>query len=103
MQVFIIIRIIEYLKEHLIKKRWRRAWTCMAAVVVFCTTYLLILPAISMTKGYAFLSAETLAAWSGETLSVRVTARADDNEDGKVFLLLTEGAGAELSGSYAFN
>lgn len=40
--------------ELLVKNRRRRVWTkavgCMAAVVVFCTTYALILPALTMEK-----------------------------------------------------
>lgn len=32
------------------KRRWRRVMLCMAALVVFCTTYALILPAITMEK-----------------------------------------------------
>ena len=42
-------RIHQYLKEHLRQKRWRRAMTVLAAVVVFCTTYALILPAVTLT------------------------------------------------------
>lgn len=32
------------------RKRWHRVVTCLAAVVVFCTTYALILPAITLEK-----------------------------------------------------
>ena len=39
-----------YAKSHRRKKRWLQAVTCLAAVVVFCTTYALILPAITMEK-----------------------------------------------------
>ena len=34
------------------KKRWHKVVSCLAAVVVFCTTYALILPAITMTEEY---------------------------------------------------
>ena len=40
----------KYTKAHLRKKRWYQVVTCLAAVVVFCTTYALILPAITMEK-----------------------------------------------------
>ena len=40
----------EYTKTHHQKKRWQKVVTCLAAVVVFCTTYALILPAITMEK-----------------------------------------------------
>lgn len=39
----------EFSKAHQRKKRWQRLVTFLAAVVVFCTTYALILPAITMT------------------------------------------------------
>ena len=40
----------EYTKVHRRQKNWKRAVTCFAAVVVFCTVYALILPAITMEK-----------------------------------------------------
>ena len=41
----------KYTKAHQRKKRWYRVVTCLACVVVFCTVYALILPAITMEKG----------------------------------------------------
>ena len=38
-----------YMREHLWHKRWQRVVSILACVVVFCTTYALILPAITMT------------------------------------------------------
>ena len=38
-----------YLKAHLRKKRWKQVVTVLACLVVFGTTYALILPAITMT------------------------------------------------------
>ena len=38
-----------YMQERLRHQRWRRVVTALACVVVFCTTYALILPAITMT------------------------------------------------------
>ena len=40
----------EYAERHHRRKRWQKVVTCLAAVVVFCTTYALILPAITMEK-----------------------------------------------------
>ena len=37
----------KYTKAHRRKKRWYRVVTCLACVVVFCTVYALILPAIT--------------------------------------------------------
>lgn len=41
----------KYTKAHQRKKRWYRVVTVLACVVVFCTVYALILPAITMEKG----------------------------------------------------
>lgn len=40
----------EYTQRHRRRKQWQKVVTCLAAVVVFCTTYALILPAITMEK-----------------------------------------------------
>ena len=40
----------KYTKAHQRKKRWYRVVTSLACVVVFCTVYALILPAITMEK-----------------------------------------------------
>ena len=39
-----------YTKEHKKKKRWQKVVTALAAVAVFCTTYALILPAITWER-----------------------------------------------------
>lgn len=41
----------KYKEKHQRKKRWYKVVTCLAAFVVFCTTYALILPAITLEKG----------------------------------------------------
>lgn len=41
----------KYTKAHQRKKRWYRVVTGLACLVVFCTVYALILPAITMEKG----------------------------------------------------
>ena len=51
-------KIQRYLKEHLRKKHWKQVVTVLACIVVFCTTYALILPALTMT-GDAFCGKET--------------------------------------------
>ena len=40
----------KYIKTRQRKRRWYRVVTCLAAVVVFCTVYALILPAITMEQ-----------------------------------------------------
>ena len=40
----------KYAKAHQRRRRWHKAVSCLAAVVVFCTTYALILPAITLEQ-----------------------------------------------------
>lgn len=44
------VRALSYLKTHMQKKKWRRVVTVLSCIVVSCTTYALILPAITMTQ-----------------------------------------------------
>lgn len=39
----------KYIKKYLHEKRWKQVVTVLACIVVFCTTYALILPALTMT------------------------------------------------------
>ncbi len=43
-------KVKEYLSEHLQKKRWQSVIIVLSCIVVFCTTYALIIPALTMTK-----------------------------------------------------
>lgn len=45
-------RIGEFMKRHRRHKLWQRTMSVMVAVCVFCTTYALILPAITQENGY---------------------------------------------------
>ncbi|MDD6719054.1 MAG: hypothetical protein PUF76_10595, partial [bacterium] len=60
------------------KKRWYQVVTCLAAVVVFCTTYALILPAITLSRDNPKLGADHLTAPCGESLTLDVTAKPED-------------------------
>ena len=41
----------KYIRKHRLQKRWHKVMTVLGSVVVFCTTYALILPAITMERG----------------------------------------------------
>ena len=41
----------ETMKKQRLRKRWQKVVTALCALVVFCTTYALILPAITLEKG----------------------------------------------------
>ena len=99
----LLSRVLKFLRRKMWSKRWQRAVTCFAALVVFCVTYALILPAITMTGKYPVLSAETLTAWTGDELTVRVSAETEPEDGGKTVVLTLEGEGADLSEKYVFN
>ena len=60
----------KYTKAHQRKKRWYRVVTGLACVVVFCTVYALILPAITMEKGACEIPEHT----HSETCYTQVTS-----------------------------
>lgn len=43
-------RVAEYARRHLLHNRWNKVLAAMMCVVVFCTTYALILPAITLDR-----------------------------------------------------
>lgn len=77
------------------RRWWRRAMLAMAAVVVFVTTYLLILPAITMEHPVLEVSPLSIEAAPGETIGTEVYARAAGTS-ATTFLLLAEGENAGL-------
>ena len=99
----LLSRVLEFLRRKMWNKRWQRAVTCLAAVAVFGVTYALVLPAITMTNVHPTLFAEQLSAWSGEELTVKVTAEAEEEGPNQTFVLKAEGEGADLSDSYTFD
>lgn len=46
----LLSRAATFLKQHRLKKRWRKVLNLLASIVVFVTTYALILPAITMEQ-----------------------------------------------------
>ena len=50
MQKSLSSKIRNYVKLHIRDKRWKQVVAVLACVVVFCTTYALILPAVTMTN-----------------------------------------------------
>ena len=99
----LLSRVLEFLRRKMWSRRWQRAVTCLAAVAVFGVTYALIMPAITMTNVHPTLSAEQLSAWSGDELTVKVTAEAEEERPAQTFVLKAKGEGADLSASYVFN
>ena len=103
MQESLMNRFLGYFKKHVLKTRWHAAAVCFGAVVAFCTVYMLVLPGITMTKGYPSLSAEVFSAWSGDDLTVRVRAGTEEGGNDKIYVLTLESYNADLSPEYVFS
>ena len=99
----LLSRVAAFLKQRMRMKRWQRVVTCLAAVAVFGVTYALILPAITMTGPHPEITAEKLTAWSGDGLTLHVTAEAAEEEDEKIFVLSMDETGADLAEKYEFS
>lgn len=80
-------------------RRWLRAMTAMAAVVVFVTTYLLILPAITMENSVLEVTATPSEAVLGEVIETEIFASADDGRKETYFVLTADGDNAGLDES----
>ena len=80
-------------------RRWLRAMTAMAAVVVFVTTYLLILPAITMENSVLEVTATPSEAVLGEVIETEIFASADDGRKKTYFVLTADGDNAGLDES----
>ena len=69
-------------------KRWRQIMLCLSCVVVFCTVYVLILPAITLEKKTTCEEEEQIAIQEEQTPiqeanenTVQSTIQSDDSED----------------------
>ncbi|MDY2720583.1 MAG: leucine-rich repeat protein [Candidatus Faecousia sp.] len=75
-----------YAKAHRSRKRWYRLVAGLACVVVFCTVYALILPAITMTNNPK-LEAEKTQAALGDALTLCFSVEPDAGAQQTVFYL----------------
>lgn len=78
------------------RRRWGRIVSVLAAMVVFCTTYMLILPAITMERGAISVESETERQALGESVATVLGAEARDDAPVTYFVLRAEGANAGL-------
>lgn len=88
----------ELIRKQRFHQRWRQVMTCLAAVVVFLTTYMLILPAITMEHGSMEVTATASEMFLGETNYTEIHAKADDGRAETVFALTADGENAGLDG-----
>lgn len=90
---------LEFIKMQRQYRWWLRAVTGMAAVVVFVTTYLLILPAITMENSVLEVTSTPSEAVLGEVIKTEIFALADDGREETYFVLTADGDNAGLDES----
>ena len=103
MKKSIIEMILGFIRQIKRNRRWRNTVTCIAALVVFVTTYLMILPAITLEGAHPRLSAETVTGWAGDPMSVTVKAESPAGSGEKVVVITAEAVDAGLSEEYVFD
>ena len=76
------------LRDKARQKRWRQIMLCLSCIVVFCTAYVLILPAITLEKKTTCEEEEQIAIQEEQTPiqetnenTVQSTIPSDDSED----------------------
>lgn len=87
---------LRFIKSQRQRSRWRRVVSAMAAAVVFVTTYLLILPAITLERSPLDVAAAASQAALGDRIFTEVRAEARDDWAQTVFVLLADGDNAGL-------
>lgn len=95
---------LEFIRAQKHYHWWLRSLAGMAAVVVFVTTYLLILPALTMEHGTFEVTPVSVEAALGETINTEVLAAADDGQEETFFALSADGDNAGLDeGQFDFD
>lgn len=83
-------RVKDFGQKHRRRRILRRVVSGLACGVVFCTTYVLILPAITMSRANPQLNAVETRAVLGEILTLEVTAQPNSKNEQTVFYLAVE-------------
>ena len=91
---------VAYALKRRRKQRWHQVVTCLAAIVVFCTTYALILPAITLENGSLLGQAQTVSAGDVVQSDVQAVSAGDAaylvvGSDLATWLAQIRGSGAE--------
>lgn len=92
----ILIRALEMLQGQKQRKRWRRAVAGMAAAVIFATTSLLTLPAITLNHGVMTMDVSEEEALLGENIYTDIYAEASDGRSETWFYIEADGYNAGL-------
>ena len=95
----LLTQALGFLQVQRQRRWWMRIVTGMAAVVVFVTTYLLILPAITMEHSTLEVTATLSEAVLGETIDTEIYAEAEGDREETFFVLSADGDNAGLDES----
>lgn len=95
----ILKQALDLIKNQRRHRQWLWGMTGLAALVVFMTVYLLILPAITMEHSGLEITAESLEASWEEAICTKISALAENDREETVFSWKTEGADAGLDES----
>ena len=87
MKTSLLHRATQFYQNQRRKQLWYRVVSGLACVVVFCTVYALILPAITLEKENPQLEAEETSGSLGDVLTLQVTAQPDSEAESTVFYL----------------
>lgn len=92
----LLTQALGFIRDQRRYRWWLRIVTGMAAAVVFVTTYLLILPAITMEHSILEITATPSEIALGRTIYTEVFAEAEDDREETVFVLIADGDNAGL-------
>lgn len=95
----LLTQAVGFLQKRRQHRWWLRIVTSLAAVVVFATTYLLILPAITMEHSTLEVTATPSEAVLGEIINAEVCAEAEKGRTETFFVLSANGDNAGLDES----
>ena len=98
-QKSLLDQMLQFIKTRRLHRRWQQTVTAMAAVVVFATTYLLILPAITMEHNTFELTAVSSKTSPGEAIITELYAEAANSSEETCFVLNADGNNAGLDTS----
>lgn len=92
----------KYIMKKKDYRRWQKIAAGLAAVVVFITVYLLILPAVTMERSNPTLEAEQTTGRPGTSMTVTVHAAANEDMEETVFFLSADSDNIRLSDACVF-
>lgn len=92
-----------YMSEHRSKRRWHKVITFLSGIIVFCTVYALILPAVTLAQAEMKCSAEVVETTPGNNLVLDLAVSANTEEQDIYYYLSTQQDNAGPSAAFDGN